>query len=100
LHAKKSHMSYFVYIIQSDRDSSYYKGFSEIPVARLSQHNSGERSFTSAKTPWRLVHVEEQPSKKDALIREKALKKYSHTQILRLIESSKNIVSRFRQSVG
>jgi len=69
-------MSFYVYIIQSSTDSSYYKGFSENPSSRLSQHNNGESTYTAAKIPWELIYVEELPSKRDALIREKALKKY------------------------
>ena len=85
-------MAYFVYIIRSNVDDTYYKGFSENPLNRLLQHNNCESHFTSAKVPWQLVFVQELPSKKDALIREKALKKYSHAQIKILINSTKNIV--------
>ena len=85
-------MAYFVYIIRSNVDATYYKGFSENPLNRLLQHNNFESHFTSAKVPWQLVFVQELPSKKDALIREKALKKYSHAQIKILINSTKNIV--------
>ncbi|SKA16256.1 GIY-YIG nuclease family protein, partial [Sediminibacterium ginsengisoli] len=82
-----------VYIIQSRADGSFYKGFSEDPLRRLVQHNNGESHYTSAKIPWTLVYVELLPTKKDALIREKALKKYSHMQIKNLILSDKNIVT-------
>ena len=33
---------FYVYIIQSKADLSYYKGFSENPPKRLLQHNNGE----------------------------------------------------------
>jgi putative endonuclease len=89
-------MAFYVYIIQSEMDGSYYKGCSEQPATRILQHNNGDGSYTSNKTPWQLVHVEECTSKRDALIREKALKKYSHEQISRLIASAKNIVGQFR----
>jgi putative endonuclease len=87
-------MAYFVYIIQSEKDGSYYKGFSENPQERVLQHNSGLSKFTSFKIPWKLVFIEELGSKRDALIREKTLKKYSHKQIQVLISSVKNIVNR------
>ena len=88
-------MAYYVYILQSAVDSSYYKGFSERPKERLLQHNNGESLYTSNKTPWVLVYVEAAAAKREALIREKALKKYSHEQISRLITSQKNIISLF-----
>ena len=78
-------MGFFVYIIRSDFDHSYYKGFSERPFDRLIEHNSGTSNYTSNKIPWQLVYVEELVSKREALIREKALKKYSHQQIEKLI---------------
>ena len=88
-------MGFFVYIIQSNLDQSYYKGFSENPLERLLYHNSGMSSYTSTKLPWRLVYIEELETKRDALIRERSLKKYSHSQIENLILSSKNVLSRF-----
>ena len=89
-------MPFYVYIIQSSVDHSYYKGFSENPLTRLLQHNNGESKYTSAKVPWSLIYIEELTTKREALIREKALKKYSHAQIQILITSSKNICDRFQ----
>ena len=88
-------MAFFVYIIQSNVDQSYYKGFSESPMDRLLSHNSGMSSYTSAKLPWQFVYIEELETKRDALIRERSLKKYSRSQIENLICSSKNILSKF-----
>jgi putative endonuclease len=85
-------MGFFVYIIKSGLDQSYYKGFSEDPLERLHQHNSGLSHYTFGKMPWILVYLEELSTKRKALIREKALKKYSHKQIEQLILSSKNII--------
>jgi putative endonuclease len=73
-------MPFYVYIIQSEADLSYYKGFSENPLGRLLQHNNGDCTYTSGKLPWKLVYVEQCLTKREALIREKALKKYSHAQ--------------------
>jgi putative endonuclease len=39
-------MAFYVYIIQSLPDNSFYKGFSEDPLKRLSQHNAGETPST------------------------------------------------------
>jgi len=93
-------MAYYVYIIQSKLDQSYYKGFSENPPKRLLQHNSGECTYTSRKTPWDLVHIEELSTKREALIREKVLKKYAHSQVQKLILTEKNILKNFGSSDG
>jgi putative endonuclease len=83
-------MACYVYIIQSLVDESYYKGFTEDPKSRIAQHNSGLSSYTSRKMPWKYIYLELFDTKKEALIREKILKKYSHTQIEQLVMSLKN----------
>jgi len=83
-------MAFYIYIIQSLKDNSFYKGFTENPNSRIIAHNNGESKYTSSKTPWYFVYLEEMPSKREALIRERGLKKYSHLQINQLINSPKN----------
>ena len=88
-------MPFYVYILQSEKDNSFYKGFSENPSQRIIQHNAGETSSTRHLVPWKLVYVEELASKTDALIREKNLKKATRERIIALISSPKNIISKF-----
>ena len=88
-------MPFYVYILQSEFDNSFYKGFTESPVNRLQQHNAGEMKYTSTKLPWKLVYVELFENKKDALIRERNLKKATTERIIHLIKNSKNIVNEF-----
>jgi putative endonuclease len=83
-------MPFYVYIIQSEKDGSFYKGFTEDPKLRLERHNNGESAYTRTKTPWKLLYVETLPTKSAALKRERALKKYSHEQINQLMQSAKN----------
>ena len=86
--------SYFVYIIYSLEGDCYYRGFSENPLRRLEQHRNAESRYTSKFSDWSLVFVERFASKRDALIREKALKNYSKAQIKELITSSKNEIDK------
>ena len=88
-------MPFYVYIIQSEQDGSFYKGFSEDPCRRLIQHNQGESGYTALKMPWKLVYVEELPSKKEALKREKSLKKATLDRLLALLDHPKNILHSF-----
>lgn len=85
-------MPFYVYIIQSLRDESFYKGFSEDYAKRLLQHNNAECAYTSFKIPWKLVYAEEHLTKRSALIREKNLKKATRERILALISSYKNLL--------
>ncbi len=93
-------MKYYVYIIQSLADNSYYKGYSLDPYTRLEHHNLGESTFTSQKIPWKLVCILAFDTKKEALMhvptkcrkREK-LKKYSTISLVALINSNQNILN-------
>jgi putative endonuclease len=90
-------MMYYVYILQSLKDQSYYKGYTENPLLRLERHNNGESPYTRHKLPWKIVYLESVIPKRKALIREKVLKKYSHQQIEQLIGSAKNCLSEFME---
>jgi putative endonuclease len=46
---------YYVYILQSLKDESYYTGFTTDVEARLKKHNSGAVEYTSTKRPFKLV---------------------------------------------
>jgi putative endonuclease len=78
-------MGFFVYIIKSLADQSYYKGFTETPIIRLERHNNGESRYTKNKLPWDLVYLECFEQKKDALIREKSNDEESSDSLLKKI---------------
>jgi putative endonuclease len=92
-----NHM-YYVYILKSEKDASYYKGVSENPLLRLYFHNEGKSTYTSKKTPWVLVAIFEFELKTDALAREKKIKKYPTKSLIALIESKKNILVQYLSS--
>ena len=73
-------MSYYVYILQSAKDSSYYIGYTSNIIRRLSEHNSGKTRYTSKKRPWEIVYFEDFTSKSDAIKREKFLKQQRNRQ--------------------
>jgi len=66
---------YFVYIIQSEIDNSFYIGYTTNIDKRLSEHNNGLSRYTSRKMPWKLVYHEAFILKTEALKRELFLKK-------------------------
>ena len=65
---------YYVYILQSEVDCSFYTGFTENLEKRVVQHNNGESAYTCRKIPWKLVYFEEINSKTEAIKRERFLK--------------------------
>jgi len=66
---------YYVYIIQSLKDDSWYYGYSENPELRLKFHNNGKSKYTKTKLPWRMVFTRGFEVKKEALQFERYLKK-------------------------
>jgi len=67
-------MAYFVYILQSERDGSYYVGHTSNLEDRLKRHNERRSLYTRAKVPWKLIYHEIVDSKSEAMNREKEIK--------------------------
>ena len=67
-------MKYFVYIIKSIKDGSYYIGSTQNLTKRMERHNQGRSTYTKAKKPWKLIFSEEHPDRSSAIIREKEIK--------------------------
>ena len=83
-------MSYFVYIIESLKDGSYYVGSTQNITERMERHNQGRSTYTKSKRPWKLVFCEELPDRSRAIIREKEIKsKKSKSYIEHLVRASR-----------
>jgi len=65
---------YFVYVLQSKIDHSWYIGFTMSLENRLKEHNNGKSYYTKRKLPWDLIYYEVSFHKFDAVAREKYLK--------------------------
>ncbi len=90
---------FYIYILRSDKDDSYYKGFTENPLLRLYFHNEGKSKYTSKKIPWKLVGLFIFETKTEALYKEKKLKKYPIKSVEALISSNKNILNEYLGSI-
>jgi putative endonuclease len=76
-------------------DNSFYKGYSQNPYLRLQFHNNGASKYTSSKIPWKLVAVLAFENKKDALVKERKIKKYPTKSLIALINSNQNILHQY-----
>jgi putative endonuclease len=74
---------YFVYVLQSQIDNSWYIGYTENIEDRLIAHNSGKNTSTRIKRPWKVIYYECYLCKQDALGREKFLKSGSGHKYIR-----------------
>ena len=66
---------YFVYILRSETDGSFYIGYTQNLVTRLESHNQGKTTYSRRKRPWKVVYFETFDNKTEALKREKFLKR-------------------------
>ncbi len=66
---------YFVYIIQSMKDNSFYVGYTGNIDSRVREHNFGRTGYTKKKRPWKLIYYEKLETEAQAINREKYLKK-------------------------
>ena len=48
-------MMYYVYILQSLKDQSYYKGYTTDLDVQLAKHNRGGQFYTAQKRPWEIL---------------------------------------------
>ncbi len=65
---------YYVYILQSQKDGSFYKGFTTDLRNQLAKHNRKGQKFTSAKVPYVVVWYCAFLNKAEALRFERYLK--------------------------
>lgn len=67
-------MFYYVYILQSQKDNSFYIGYTSDLIKRFKQHNSGESQATKPFRPYKLIFYEAFSNMIDAKNREEYLK--------------------------
>lgn len=79
-------MTWYVYILASFTTGRLYTGITTEPERRLREHNGGTRGakYTRVGRPWKIVRLEEVPSRSAALKREYAIKRMARASKLAL----------------
>jgi putative endonuclease len=67
---------FYVYVLKSEKDNKFYVGYTSDLMKRFEQHNNGKVKSTRERKPLKLIYFEGCLSQKDALHREKYLKKF------------------------
>ena len=65
---------YYVYLLQSLKNSKWYTGFTKDLQKRILEHNKAKNFATKSKVPYKLIYYEACINEKDAKAREKYLK--------------------------
>ena len=82
-------MPYYVYIIAC-KDETFYTGYTRNVKARLKLHKLGKGArYLKAHPPEEVVYIEKLASRGEAMKRERAIKKFTHAQKLKLTKSKK-----------
>jgi putative endonuclease len=83
-------MTYYVYILRSDKDGSFYIGHAADLDERIQRHNLGKSSYTKVRMPWKLIYHEVFTTRSEAMKREKEIKRMkSREYIERLVSASR-----------
>ncbi|MHB1219215.1 MAG: GIY-YIG nuclease family protein [Alphaproteobacteria bacterium] len=80
-------MAYYVYILASGRNGTFYVGMTNDLVRRVWEHRTGAvPGFTKTHGVQTLVHFETFDDPTNAIVREKTLKRWERAWKLALIE--------------
>ncbi|MFX1487407.1 MAG: GIY-YIG nuclease family protein [Promethearchaeota archaeon] len=83
-------MPFYIYIIQSEKDGSYYIGSTRDLHDRLERHNQGRSKYTKPKLPWKLIYHEKHTDRSTAMKKEKEIKnRKSRHYIEHLVRTSR-----------
>ena len=78
---------FYVYILQSCIDGSYYTGQTNNLADRIERHNKSRSVYTKSKRPWKLVYYEKFESRSSAIKRENQIKSWKNRSLIeKLIE--------------
>jgi putative endonuclease len=68
---------FYVYLIKSKKDSTYYIGLTKDLKNRIKEHNQGKTKSIKHRIPFQLIYYEAYSNRKSARRRELELKKNS-----------------------
>lgn len=82
---KRCLMPYYVYVLLC-KDGSYYTGCTKNLKSRIRRHIKGLGArYTRIHKPEKIVYVEKYPTLREAMHREKTIKKLSHKKKQELV---------------
>jgi putative endonuclease len=83
----RSQLPYYVYVIKCD-DNSFYTGYTKNPDSRFKLHVKGKGArYTRMHRPKKLVYQEKFGTRSEAMKREKRIKRLTHGQKLKMMDS-------------
>ncbi len=71
---------FYIYVLQSLKDETFYVGYTKDVTQRLKSHNLGKVRYTKGHLPYKLVYTETYITIGEAKSREKEIKTLKNTQ--------------------
>ena len=82
-------MQYYVYVLLCE-DGSYYTGYAKDLDTRVEQHMRGVGArYTKMHKPKKVVYTEEFDTRREAVRRERKIKKLSHDEKRKLVNRAR-----------
>ena len=78
---------YWMYILKSSKDGSYYIGSTGNLDLRVQRHNKGHGKYTRKKLPWDLVYKQEFATRSEAEKEERRIKNKKSKKIIEYLIS-------------
>jgi putative endonuclease len=83
-------LPYYVYVLLCE-DDSYYTGYAKDIDSRVKQHTKGSGArYTKMHRPKKLVYTEEFDTRREAVKREREIKKLSHHEKNKLVSHARD----------
>ncbi|MAF20515.1 MAG: excinuclease ABC subunit C [Parcubacteria group bacterium] len=81
---------FYVYVLKSKKDNKLYIGCTSDLRRRYHEHNNGQSLSTKNRRPFELIYYEAYSSSKDAIARERKLKRFknSYTELKKRLYNS------------
>lgn len=79
---------YYIYILKSEKDSSYYVGSTKDLNQRVERHNAGRSRYTKNRGPWKLLYSEHYDTRAQAVQREKQIKGWKNKKCIQQLIAS------------
>lgn len=76
-------MFHYVYILQGEKSTSLYIGYTNNLKRRIKEHNLGLNFSTQLERPWKIIFYEAYLNEEDAKRREKYLKTNQGSRLLK-----------------
>jgi len=83
---------FYTYILFSEKMQKHYVGQTNNIEKRIERHNLQKEKSTKYGTPWKLIYSEKLPTRSEAMLKEKQIKKRGAKRFLEDLNMKNNSI--------